>query len=301
MIWRGPMSRYTWESMSPSGPPWPGTSIDFRGAEAVYHLAAVMRFGRRNRTLLHRVNVEGCRHVVRACREGGVGTLVHVSTIAALGYPGPGDPPADESAAADWTRDRHAHYGQSKKQGEDIVLGADIPGLRAMVGLPGIMLGAGDPKSVPMYKMGLGKKGRGARFLVVPRGGTSYVDVRDVARGLVALQENGVHGERCLLTAHNLTHRRLFEAIAGRAPRSRATRVLELPAPLGSAIAPVAGLLEHVVPTDVPLSREGVAKLFQYRFYTSARAAERLGWRPQYSLAETLDDAITWYCRHGVL
>src|SRR5690349_2811478 len=50
------------------------------GADAVVHMAWAIQPGRRDE-LLHRVNVEGTRRVVRAAAAAGVGHVVHLSSL----------------------------------------------------------------------------------------------------------------------------------------------------------------------------------------------------------------------------
>jgi dihydroflavonol-4-reductase len=56
----------------------------FSGAEVVFHLAATISLRKRDAALMYRVNVEGTRNVVEACRLTGVRRLVHFSSIHAL-------------------------------------------------------------------------------------------------------------------------------------------------------------------------------------------------------------------------
>lgn len=92
-----------------------------RGADAVVHLAWIIR-PNRDGELLHRINVEGSRHVFAAAAAAGVPHLVHASSIGAYGRPDggrPGDERADESFP------RHgaprSHYGRQKSAVERIL------------------------------------------------------------------------------------------------------------------------------------------------------------------------------------
>jgi nucleoside-diphosphate-sugar epimerase len=65
------------------------------GADAVVHLAWLIQPGRDESTT-HRVNVEGSERVFEAAAQGGVGTVVHASSVGAYA-PGPKDRLVDES------------------------------------------------------------------------------------------------------------------------------------------------------------------------------------------------------------
>ena len=56
----------------------------FKGVEQVYHLAAYISIQPGDNEKLEKVNIEGTRNVLEACRSEGVSTLVHFSSIHAL-------------------------------------------------------------------------------------------------------------------------------------------------------------------------------------------------------------------------
>nr|HRO68103.1 NAD-dependent epimerase/dehydratase family protein [Pseudobdellovibrionaceae bacterium] len=57
----------------------------FEGADSVFHLAGVVAYKKSQRALMERVNVEGTRNVIEACRRMKVRKLVHLSSVTAIG------------------------------------------------------------------------------------------------------------------------------------------------------------------------------------------------------------------------
>jgi len=55
------------------------------GVDLVYHMAALVAITSDKYELMYKVNVEGTRNVIEACREMGVRRLVYTSSIHALG------------------------------------------------------------------------------------------------------------------------------------------------------------------------------------------------------------------------
>src|SRR5258708_4952759 len=51
-----------------------------RGAEVVYHIAGIYRFGLRHRRELWRANVEGTENLLRSAADADVGKVVHLSS-----------------------------------------------------------------------------------------------------------------------------------------------------------------------------------------------------------------------------
>src|SRR5690606_21168800 len=111
----------------------------FAGAERVYHLAGVISIDGDANGRVHRVNVEGTRHVARACLSAGVGRLVHVSSVHAFDMD-PRDEVLDETRAQVADSPRHSAYDRSKARGEREVRAAIAAGLDAVILNPtGIM------------------------------------------------------------------------------------------------------------------------------------------------------------------
>src|SRR5678809_775220 len=65
------------------------------GCDVVYHIAALYREARHADETYRKVNVEGAENVAKACKDEGVGRLVHCSTV---GVHGNVVAPADEDS-----------------------------------------------------------------------------------------------------------------------------------------------------------------------------------------------------------
>jgi nucleoside-diphosphate-sugar epimerase len=119
--------------------------------EVAFHAAAkVEDFG--DPGDFERVNVQGTRNVVAACRAGGVRRLVHVGTEAALMA---GQPLVNVDESAPLRPDSPVLYSSSKAKAEEIVRGADF---ETVVVRPRFVWGRGDttllPQMVEMVRSG---------------------------------------------------------------------------------------------------------------------------------------------------
>jgi nucleoside-diphosphate-sugar epimerase len=137
--------------------------------EVAFHAAAkVEDFG--DPADFDRVNVQGTRNVVAACRAGGVRRLVHVSTEAALMA---GQPLVNVDETAPLRPDSPALYSSSKAKAEEIVRGAD---LETVVVRPRFVWGRGDtsllPEIVEMVRSGRFRWVGGGRHLTA----TTHID-----------------------------------------------------------------------------------------------------------------------------
>jgi nucleoside-diphosphate-sugar epimerase len=137
--------------------------------EVAFHAAAkVEDFG--DPADFERVNVQGTRNVVAACRAGGVRRLVHVGTEAALMA---GQPLVNVDESAPLRPDSPVLYSSSKAKAEEIVRGADF---ETVVVRPRFVWGRGDttllPQMVEMVRAGRFRWVGGGRQLTA----TTHID-----------------------------------------------------------------------------------------------------------------------------
>ena len=140
--------------------------------ELAFHAAAkVEDFG--DPADFARVNVQGTRNVVAACRDGGVRRIVHVGTEAALMA---GQPLVNVDESAPLRPDSPSLYPSSKARAEEIVRAANGDGLETVVVRPRFVWGRGDtsllPAIVAMVKSGRFRWVGGGRHLTA----TTHID-----------------------------------------------------------------------------------------------------------------------------
>lgn len=260
--------------------------------DIVYLIAASIKYGRRNVEILNLVNVKGSENVRISCEQNDVKKLIVCSSIAATGYYNKDEPLTDEDYPTDWDKDKSAHYGYSKWRGEEIARQTENEDLIVCTGMPAIMLGAGDIKSLPLFKLA-----RKFPILLAPKGVTNYADVRDVARGFLAVEEMGEDKERYFLTSNNISHKQLLKEIAKH--KNKKLGVLQIPSFIGILLSPLVGLLEFVISKNSLVTKEGTVKAFHKRLYTNKKAKDRLGWEPVFTLQETIDYGVSWAINEG--
>lgn len=260
----------------------------FADTDIVFHLAAYISFWRKDKDELFRINVGGTENVVKACLDNKVKKLVYVSSTAALGYNNDKNNPMDESFEYAWEKAKGFEYMLSKYHAERKVKEACRQGLPAVIANPSTMFGPYDRKGFALIENLLSGK--------VPAmlpGGFSITDARDVARALVLMAEKAAVGENYLLIGGNYTYEKMLATFAD---------VLGVPAPgktlpmwLGPVLVPVISGLELIMPSQPKLTREVFAPGFKYRYYSSQKALEQLGWKPEIPLEKTFSDTYEFY------
>lgn len=260
------------------------------GRDAVVHLAAKVGVAGPWREFV-RTNVDGTRHVVSACREAGVGSLVHVSSpsVAHAGRPlaGAGAEPAAPARA-------RGSYARSKALAEQVALGADTSSLAVLAVRPHLVWGPGDTQLVGRI-VALARSGR----LALVGSGAALVDttyVDNAVDALVAALDacGRVHGEA--LVVSNGEPRPVGELVARicRAAGVPPPRV-RLPLPLARAGGGGAELAWALLrrDDDPPMTRFLAGQLGTAHWFDQRRTRAALGWSPRVSLDEGLADLAT--------
>lgn len=179
------------------------------GIDRVIHSAAMVSFQKRDLDLMRKINVEGTANLVNVCLDKSVHKFVHVSSIAALGRSLGGDIITESSK---WKPDgQNSGYAITKHFAEQEVHRGVAEGLRAVIAVPGLILGSGDWNhgSAKIFKMAAGG------FPFYTTGSNGFVGVEDVANALHQLLESRYYnGEKFILVSQNITYQLLLSLIA---------------------------------------------------------------------------------------
>jgi dihydroflavonol-4-reductase len=180
------------------------------GCDAVFHLAAVYSYARRDAALVRAVNVDGTRTVLDVALRGPRRRIVHTSSCITCGpVPTRAATESDRPSA----RESTIPYRRSKLDAEQLALTAAREGADVVVVNPTAPVGTGDLRPTPTGKMVADvASGRFRGYLA--RSALNIVSVADVARGNLAAFERGQAGQRYLLGGENMSVRDVFAAIA---------------------------------------------------------------------------------------
>ena len=248
------------------------------GCELVYHVAGLVAHEQRDRDHLMATNAEGTRRLLELADPAA--RFVHVASVATLG-PGAGpDDSITESSTPPPDADSMP-YSASKIAGERYALKAVQAGRDVIIANPSFIIGPGDSRGGTTWPIRSYLRGR-LRFIV--DGGLCLVDVRDVARGLLAIAERGTTGERYVLANRegNMSHAEFFARVGQIAGRRR----LQVKLPAVFAVAATTACPWPVSP--------GYARVAIRWWYADPAKAEReIGFAPR-PVAETLGDTIRY-------
>lgn len=261
------------------------------GMQLVVHGAGLVSRAAEDAPLMMKLHVNGTRHVVELACQQGVQRIVHLSTSGTVAVGSDAtmvyredDPIPFESLS------RFPYYLSkwlSERVAEDTV-GAHKTELVTLN--PSLALGPGDTRGSSTADV---KRFLDRELPIVPSGGFSFVDARDVATTVVAALQRGVSGERYLLGALNTTFADYFD----RLHQVSGVKGPLLSVPLPRRIASMGiGLLERaadVLGATIPVSSIE-AEMASSFWYVDSRKAERvLGFKardPMVTLLDTVKD-----------
>lgn len=241
----------------------------FKGADRVYHCAALVSFRPEDRDRLFETNEIGTRHVVDLCLEHGTKKLCYVSSTAAIGDKGINGQRTEESA---WTTDRgKSVYALSKRLAELEVWRGTEEGLNAVMVNPGIIIGPGKEGQSSASMFSSVKKG----LMFHTSGTNGFVYAGDVARAMVALMESEISAQRFLMVGENLPYKTVFGYIAR--ALGRPLPKIFVPRPVSAFGWRVLRLLQKAGGPKASITRETVQSAYKKVEYSTEKIRRELG------------------------
>jgi dihydroflavonol-4-reductase len=263
------------------------------GVEGLYHLAGLVSRDPADARKMYELHVDGTRNLLAEAERAGVRRIVLASSSGTIGVSRTRRVASEDDDYPIETVGRWPYY-LSKIYEEKIAIESARRGLPIVILNPSLLLGPGDARmssTQDIFRFLMG------RMPVMPRGGISFVDVRDAAQAFAAALTRGNVGERHLLGAVNWDFDEFFARL-GRIAH-RAPPALRMPSRLKIAAA---HLMERWArdrgrEPDLPASDVEMGEC--WFFIDSSKSERLLGFRPR-DPVETLSDTVRYVRRHFV-
>lgn len=250
------------------------------GCDAVVHAAGAVSHRQADADWLYEVHVTGTSNVLAAAAEAGVERVVHVSTSGTVAV-SEQEAVLDEASPDPLAVIARWPYYRVKRTAEKAALAAG-----AVVLNPTLLLGPGDVDESSTKSVRLLLEGG---LSALPKGGLSFVDVRDVADAVALALVQGTAGERYLLGAVNLTLTDYYERlarIAGVQPPW-----LQLPSKTRKLVSWLPDAARRAVADRFGVDEVELQMASHYWYLDNAKARRELGWAPR-DPGETLTDTV---------
>ncbi|OGO00961.1 MAG: epimerase [Chloroflexi bacterium RBG_13_51_52] len=267
----------------------------FVGADIVFHLAGIVTIMPGMTTVLERVNVGGLRNVIEACRACGVRRLIYTSSIHAVAEP-PHGTVIDESQP--FAPDRVlGDYARSKARATLLLLDEIRKGgLDAVICCPTGVIGPWDFGISNIGQLIIDFASGYLKSYV--SGAYDFVDVRDVARGLIRAAEKGQSGHHYILSGTQVQVPELMQELALNtgypAPSYR------IPAVIARAAGVFASVYYRLIGRKPVFTAYSIDVLRSNSLVSSARAHQELGFTSR-PWQESIRDHIEWFRVEGML
>ena len=148
----------------------------------VIHCAGIVSVASRPGPKLYQLNVGGTWRILNQCMERNVGRLIYVSSVHAIPEKSKGCIITEDCEFSPGLVD--GDYAKSKATATELVFEAAERGLNASIVFPSGIIGPGDIQGGSFTSMA--KFFLAGKLPFAVRGGYDFVDVRDVARGILA-------------------------------------------------------------------------------------------------------------------
>jgi dihydroflavonol-4-reductase len=258
-----------------------------QGIKGIFHLAGVISIMPGPNPFVHKVNVDGTKNILRAAMKKGIDKLIYTSSIHAIQRVENGT--IDETLPYDMDNPYGA-YDRSKAEATLEVLNAAHAGFDAVVVCPTGVIGPYDFRGSMMGAVI--HDAAAAKPTLYVDGAYDFVDVRDVADGLIAAAENGERGESYILSGQKITVRYMLETV--REITGKNFFQMKIPfdlAKFAALFTPMYYQLAKATPRFTPYSLE---VLQSNSNISHAKATKELGYSPR-SLYESIKDTVKWF------
>lgn len=264
-----------------------------KGVDAVFHLAAIARPMAIPNEEYFRINEEGTRNLMEACRVNKVKKVVCMSSVSAVGPSRDGRPVNEKSENRPMDT-----YGWSKLAAEKVILDyIKNHSMHIIVLRPPMVFGPRDREMLRFFRM--------IKKRVFPikygKGYMEFLYVENLVDAAILAMKRGKKGEVYHINnGKSYRLREIVEAIA----EAEGVKLLPIKLPnwsfvlIGAAVQ-LAGKLFRFHP---PFSSSTVTWMTKSFWYSDSSKAQReLGYKPKFSLKEGVRKTVEYYSEKGLI
>ncbi|OPY87527.1 MAG: 3 beta-hydroxysteroid dehydrogenase/Delta 5--_4-isomerase [Smithella sp. PtaU1.Bin162] len=258
----------------------------------VIHCAGIVSIASKYNQEVYDVNVTGTRNVVALCKEYDVSKLVYVSTVHAIAE-NPDNTIITETA--EFTADKViGAYAKTKAEATAYVLDAAKRGLNACVVHPSGIVGPYDYGRGHITTLVIDYYKR--RLTSGVNGGYDFVDVRDVASGIISACDKGRQGECYILSNKFFKISEILVMLHEITGKKKIKNFL--PFWFVKATAPLAELYYKILRQPPLFTSYSIYTLHSNALFSHQKATNELGYTTR-EMKETLEDTVDWLKENG--
>jgi dihydroflavonol-4-reductase len=271
-------------------------SPQIAGSDVLFHTAAYVHetFEPGNHwPKLEKINIQGTLELFAQAEKYGVRIAIHTSSTSVLGVGLNGMPSNENTPPDNFTHSDP--YARSKLLVEQAIKDfLKTSRMSVILILPSGLLGPQDSGPTLPGKSVIQILER--KLPIIPPGGASMVDVRDVAAAMISAVECGRRGERYIVSNNYYTIKQLAEVVG---------KITRVPIPTQSIPYPLLNILAHIseiasrITAQPPMMSVTALRTMHRKQEVSAEKAIRelhATFRP---FEETVQETINWFLANG--
>jgi dihydroflavonol-4-reductase len=256
--------------------------------ENVFHLAGIISIMPGQDPVVHDVNVNGTRNMVKAARVAGVKRFVYTSSIHAFKRM-PFGIVIDEQIPID-PDSTIAAYDRSKAEATLAVLAEVKLGLPAVIVCPTGVIGPYDYKGSELGILIQEWMIHKVDFLI--EGNYDFVDVRDVVQGIISARDRGTVGQIYILSGELVRVADIWHMVKELV--NLKSTFIQIPTKLAVLAARFTQFYYVLKKVKPRLTTYSIETLHTNAVITNDKARNVLGYHPR-SLKETITDTVKWW------
>ncbi|OQB24993.1 MAG: 3 beta-hydroxysteroid dehydrogenase/Delta 5--_4-isomerase [Firmicutes bacterium ADurb.Bin182] len=255
----------------------------------VIHCAGIVTIESRYRQQVYDVNVGGTKNIAELCERFKAKKLVYVSSVHAIPEKPKGETITEVTL---FDPDKAVgQYAKTKSEATSIVLEAACKGLDASVVHPSGIIGPFETGRGHMTALIIDYCKR--RLISAISGGYDFVDVRDVADGIISCCEKGRKGECYILSGRYATVKELLYMLHEITGKKEIKSYL--PLWFVKLTAPLAELYYKILRRPPLYTAYSVYTVGSNSLFSHEKASKELGYKTR-DMKQTLADTVKYLC-----
>ena len=259
-----------------------------QGVNRVFHLAGMISILPGDKPLLERINIQGTRNMLECANQEGVQRFIYTSSIHALGNHPHGEV-ITELCGFDPQKSM-GDYDKTKAEASLLALQAAQQGMDVVIVCPTGVIGPNDFRRSEMGTY-LWNSSR-SRLVIGVEGAYDFVDVRDVADGILLAATHGISGNTYILSGEQISIRNIVAEI--KKSTGRQFSFLNIPKWLAFFSASFMPFVYRLVRQKPQFTPYSLTTVFSNSVVSHAKATIELGYRPR-RISESIKDTLIWY------
>lgn len=261
-----------------------------KNIDVLFHTAASTNTWFKNNPMQTKTNLQGTQNMIDLALELNINRYIHISSVVVYGIH-----KTLKNITEDMPKegqDSWINYVKTKTASEKLVL--ESKKMDCVIINPTHIIGPGDKNNwARLIKMIANKK-----LPSIPNGSGSFVDVRDVAAGIIATFYLGKKGENYLLGGTDMNFKGFVTKVAEKL-KVKPTRV-QLPNFMLMALAKAKNMISRITNKEPDITPESVTLISDLYQCDAAKARVELDYNTR-NFEITLDDTIQFLRREKII